>query len=190
QKHYEDTIQYLLDNNAPLDGIGMQGHFSSSPTAIPRIFEIVERFHQQFPDLAIRTTEFDVDTLDEQLQADYTRDFMTMFFSHPATVGIQKWGFWAGAHWRPSAAMYTLDWQEKPNALVWKELIFNTWWNDFTGATDSNGEFSARGFYGTYEVTVNHNETAVSCLFELTPEASAFIVPMDASLLTDGMCQQ
>ncbi len=116
QDHYQQTIQYLIDQNAPIDGIGMQGHFGPSPTAIPRVLEILDRFHAAFPELSIRVTEFDINTTDEALQADYTRDFLTAIFSHPATVGVQKWGFWAGAHWTPDGAMYTEDWREKPNA--------------------------------------------------------------------------
>lgn len=189
QQHYENTITYLVENNAAIDGIGMQSHFGSSPTAIPRVYEILDRFHQKFPALEIRSTEFDVDTLDEQLQADYTRDFMTIFFSHPATVGIQNWGFWAGAHWRANAAYYTLDWQEKPNAVAWKDLIFNTWWNDFTGVSNNDGEFSARGFYGTYRVTVTHGQVERSCELVLAKDgAGEFTLPMSGEW-SNGACE-
>jgi endo-1,4-beta-xylanase len=94
QDHYQKTIAYLLEQGAPINGIGLQGHFSDSPTDIELVYQIVERFHSAFPDLAIRATEFDINTLDQQLQADYTRDFLTIMFSHPATGGVQVWGFW------------------------------------------------------------------------------------------------
>ncbi|MDQ8186998.1 endo-1,4-beta-xylanase [Pelagicoccus sp. SDUM812002] len=154
QQHFEDTIEYLVSNDAPVTGIGMQGHFSASPTGIELVYSILERFHNAFPELDIRVTEFDVSTEDEEMQADYTRDFLTIMFSHPATLGVQAWGFWENAHWRPAAAMYTADWREKPNAVAWRELTQETWWNDFSGTTNSNGEFSAHGFYGDYQVTV------------------------------------
>lgn len=188
QQHYEDTIAYLVENNAAIDGIGMQSHFSNSPTSITRVYDILERFHTHFPTLAIRSTEFDIDTLDEELQADYTRDFMTIFFSHPATVGIQNWGFWAGAHWRANAAYYTQDWREKPNAVAWKNLIYNTWWNDFSGTSNSAGEFSARGFYGTYEVTVTQGNNSRHCTIEITKTGdNTFTLPMSGSAI-DGAC--
>lgn len=155
QDHYQQTIQYLVDHGAAIDGIGMQGHFGDNPTDIERVYSLIERYHQAFPDLAIRATEFDINTQDEQLQADYTRDFLTIFFSHPATVGVQVWGFWEGAVWRTNTAMFRQNWEPKPNAEAWKDLIYNQWWNDFTGITDSNGEYSARGFYGEYEITVS-----------------------------------
>lgn len=176
QNHYKETIQYLLDNNAPIDAIGMQGHFGGTPTAIERIYDIVDEFHTLFPDLDIRVTEFDVNTADEDMQADFTRDFLTIFFSHPATVGVQKWGFWENAHWLPRGAMYTSDWQEKPNAVAWKNQIYSVWWNDFEGTTNSAGEFAGRGFYGSYEVTLSHNGQTTSHTLQLLPGGDAEFV--------------
>ncbi|WP_395341111.1 endo-1,4-beta-xylanase [Ningiella sp. W23] len=155
QDHYFNTIDFLVANGAPITGIGIQSHFSTTPTPIARVYDIIERYHSAFPELAIRSTEFDIDTFDEDMQADYTRDFLTIFFSHPATVGVQKWGFWEGAHWRPNAAMYTQDWQAKPNQQAWFETVNETFWNDFSGRTNGQGQFSERGFLGTYEVSVS-----------------------------------
>ncbi|MDQ8182675.1 endo-1,4-beta-xylanase [Pelagicoccus sp. SDUM812005] len=169
QQHFEDTISYLVSNDAPITGIGMQGHFSSSPTGIELVYSILERFHHAFPKLNIRVTEFDVSTEDEDMQADYTRDFLTIMFSHPATVGVQAWGFWENAHWRPSAAMYTADWREKPNAVAWREMTQETWWNDFAGKTDAKGTFAARGFYGDYLVTVQLGDSVHQFPLPLKP---------------------
>lgn len=166
QQHYEDTIRYLLNNNAPITGIGLQSHFGENLTAISRVYELIERYHSAFPDLIIRATEFDINTKDEQLQADYTRDFLTIFFSHPATVGVQLWGFWAGQHWLPEGAMFDVDWRAKPNALVWHKLIYQQWWNNFSGQTNTSGLYENRGFYGDYQVTVTLGE--LSKVFDIS----------------------
>ncbi len=155
QQHFKKTLHFLLDQGAPLTGMGMQGHFGESPTSIPKVYEVLEYFHSEFPDLDIRVTEFDIDTRDAELQGDYTRDFLTIMFSHPATVGVQSWGFWEGKHWRPEAAMFTRDWQEKPNAVAWRTLTKEVWWNDFAGKTDDKGLYANRGFYGTYELKIS-----------------------------------
>ncbi|NVK54361.1 MAG: endo-1,4-beta-xylanase [Alteromonadaceae bacterium] len=176
QQHYQDTIAYLLEQGAPLDGIGFQSHFSDILTDIPTVYAILERFHQAFPDSVFRSTEFDIRTNDEQLQADYTRDFMTLFFSHPATVGIQLWGFWAQQHWYPEAAMYDEDWREKPNAVVWKDLIFNQWHSEFNGQTDANGQFSERGFYGEYTASFTHEGSEHTLNFVLEQSGDNQIV--------------
>lgn len=176
QQHYQDTIAYLYAQNAPIDGIGLQSHFNEILTDIPKLYSIIERFHQAFPSADIRSTELDVTTLDQQLQADYTRDFLTIFFSHPATVGVQLWGFWAGRHWNPDAALYDLEWQEKPNALAWKELIFNQWHSQFSAKTNTDGSYMGRGFYGDYEVTFSHQGAEQTLTFSIEKGADNNIV--------------
>ncbi|WP_339719484.1 endo-1,4-beta-xylanase [uncultured Paraglaciecola sp.] len=176
QQHYQDTIEYLYAQNAPIDGIGLQSHFNDVLTDITKVYSIIERFHLAFPSAAIRSTEFDVSTLDEQLQADYTRDFLTIFFSHPATVGVQLWGFWAGRHWYPDAALYDLDWREKPNAVAWKDLVFNQWHSQFAAKTNAEGTFSGRGFYGEYEVTFSYQGTEQTLSFSVNKDAQNNII--------------
>ena len=94
QDHFEATARFLLDSGAPITGLGMQGHFGASPTSMATVKRVLDRYAAL--GLSIRITEFDVNTADEALQADYTRDFLTMVFSHPAVTGFQMWGFWEG----------------------------------------------------------------------------------------------
>ncbi|HZZ43801.1 MAG TPA: endo-1,4-beta-xylanase [Tepidisphaeraceae bacterium] len=151
QQAYYDTIRSLLEQNAPLDGIGMQSHFGQRVTSPERLLEILNWYGSLGP--MIEVTEFDVDTKDEQLQADYLRDFLTVMFSHPKVDGFLMWGFWQKLHWRPDAAMFRTDWSEKPSAKVFKDLVFTKWWTDVAGKTDQHGTFSTRGFCGQYEIT-------------------------------------
>ncbi len=155
RNHYYNTIRHLIDQGAPLDGIGMQSHFGSRMTSPERLLEVLDQF-AAFGKM-IQVTEFDINTTDSQLQADYTRDFMTTLFSHPSVNGIIKWGFWEGRHWLPNAAMYRRDWTIKPNGEVWNGLVFKHWWTNMEGTTDDTGRYKVRGFLGEYEVEVSHN---------------------------------
>ena len=149
-KHYKDTIQSLLEQGAPIDGIGLQGHFSWTLTSPWRVLDTLDQFAEFGKPLLI--TEFDIDTSDEQRQADYMRDFMTAAFSHPAVQGIIMWGFWEGRHWRPDSALFRLDWSVKPCGRVWEQLVFDEWWTDSEITTDGGGRGVVRGFRGDYEV--------------------------------------
>lgn len=160
REHYDSTIQYLIDGGASLDGIGVQCHFGQQPTAIPEVLERLDLFARFGKE--IQVTEFDIDTKDEQLQADYTRDFLTVIFSHPSIVGFLVWGFWEGRHWRPEGAMYRVDWTPKPNAEAWRKLVYHDWWTDEQGTTDADGVYALRGFKGEYEVTVGEGAAARS----------------------------
>jgi len=151
QDHYYETIRFLIDRGAPLDGIGLQSHFGGDLTPPPRLLAILDRFAAFTKALAV--TEFDINVKDEELQAAYTRDFLTAVFSHPAVNGILMWGFWEGRHWRPQAALFRRDWSVKPNGRAWQDLVFKEWWTDVAARTDAQGRVSVRGFLGDYEVT-------------------------------------
>jgi GH35 family endo-1,4-beta-xylanase len=151
QNYFFALANWLLERGAPLDGLGIQGHFDRiTPPSI--LQSIIERFSQLPTDLAI--TEFDINLLDEQLQADYTRDVMTLVFSNPKFKDFLIWGFWEKSHWQPPAAMYRSDWSSKPNALVFNDLVFNQWWTSENGATDAAGQYPVSGFKGSYNITV------------------------------------
>lgn len=102
----------------------------------------------------MRVTEFDVAVDDEEIQADCTRDFIIAMFSHPSVIGVRHWGFWAGRHWEPKAALYRKDWTEKPNGAAYRKLVKETWHTDEAGRTDASGRWGARGFFGRYAVIV------------------------------------
>jgi GH35 family endo-1,4-beta-xylanase len=150
--HYAETIQYLIDQGAPLDGIGLQCHFPSRVTDIDELIKRLDRFAAFGKELEV--TEFDISTSDEATQADYTRDFMTLAFSYPQMKAFLLWGFWQGAHWRPDGAMLRRDWSEKPNSKVWDDLVFNKWWTNANGTTNGQGTYVTRGFLGDYDIEV------------------------------------
>jgi len=152
QDHFEATARFLIEQGAPITGLGLQGHFGASPTSMATVKRVLDRFAAL--GLGLRITEFDVNTADEALQADYTRDFLTMVFSHPAVTGFQMWGFWEGAHWLPRGAMYRRDFSEKPNGEAFRHLVHEVWQTNAQGRTDRDGRFAARAFYGRYDVTV------------------------------------
>jgi endo-1,4-beta-xylanase len=164
--HFEKTAHYLLDHGAPVTGLGLQAHFNGHPNAPENILAVLDRYEKEFH-LPIRMTEFDVWTDDEELQADFTRDFLILAFSHPSVVGVQLWGFWETTHWRPPAAMYRADWTEKPNAKVYKSLVLDQWRTRLTGVAASDGRYSARGFYGDYAVIVEAHGQRVEKEFTL-----------------------
>ncbi|HXS98145.1 MAG TPA: endo-1,4-beta-xylanase [Candidatus Limnocylindrales bacterium] len=150
QDDYAATIKYLIDEGAPLDGIGLQSHFNARVTPMDELFKRLDRFAAFGKELEI--TEFDIDTSDEATQADYTRDFMTATFSYPSVKAFIMWGFWEGSHWRPRGAMFRRDWSPKPNFNAYNDLVFKKWWTNASGKTGAKGTFATRGFLGEYDI--------------------------------------
>ena len=157
QNYLFELTTWMLTNGAPVDGVGMQGHFDRiTPPALMQT--IIERFSTLPVQLAM--TEFDINMADEDLQAEYTRDVMTMVFSQPKFTDFLMWGFWEKAHWLPLGAMYRADWSSKPNALTYNDLVFREWWTNVAGVSNSAGRFATRGFKGSYNVTAVYGRTS------------------------------
>lgn len=173
-EHFFRTAKYLLEKGAPLTGLGLQGHIGGQPNPPERVLAAIEAYATL--GLPIRITEFDIDTDDEQLQADYTRDFLILAYSHPSVVGVQHWGFWEGRHWRPRAALFRRDWSEKPSAVAYRDLVLRQWRTRLQGPVGSAGKVSGRGYHGDYVVTVERNGQRTESRFRLTAEEARTVV--------------
>ena len=157
----------------------MQGHFGDQVTAPAKLLALLDRFGRF--GLDIKITEFDINTTDQALLNDYTRDFMTVVFSHPAVAGLQWWGFWEKAHWRPNAALYNADWSPRPHAQIYKNLVFDHWWTRQQGKTSADGQFSGRGFYGSYQVEVRLGDEVFTTPFTLEADMETVTIHLDVA---------
>ena len=80
--------------------------------------------------------------------------FYTAMFSHQAIEGISMWGFWSEAHWRPKAALFDANFQPRPHAIAYENLVRRDWWTDETALTDIDGKATIRVFLGDHAVSV------------------------------------
>lgn len=172
---FERHVKLLLDLGAPISGLGEQGHTAPMPMA--HVFRNLDRMARF--GLPIKITEFDIVTPDDQLQADWTRDFLTAVFSHPASVGFLMWGFWDGTHWLGDAGMFYPDWSLKPSGQVWIDLTQKQWWTDAAGEADAAGEYRVRGFLGDYEVRVSHAGKTKTVKATLGKEGATLAVALE-----------
>ena len=177
QDDYEKTIAYLIDNKAPLDGIGMQGHFGSEPTAPDRLLEVLDRFGKFGKE--IQMTEYSSQFGDPKDAATYLHDCMTVFFSHPSTTGFILWGFYEGIGWKQKSFLYDKNGKLTPSGEVWKDLVFGKWWTNGKAATGADGMAKINGFHGQYEVTVHHHESDTKTTAELKPGGTAIKVVLN-----------
>jgi GH35 family endo-1,4-beta-xylanase len=166
---YITQIENLLANGVPIGGIGCQGHFftsdeadssgkaATSPEHVQKTLDRLAKFN-----LPIKITEclFTADT--EEGMAEELRKFFPICFAYPNVEAILMWGFWEGAHWMPKTAMWKKDWSPTPQALAYRDLVFNKWWTKTSGKADNNGTFKTRAFYGDYIITSNGQEKKVT----------------------------
>ncbi|WP_282939955.1 endo-1,4-beta-xylanase [Paenibacillus sp. RC67] len=182
------VLDDMQNHGVSIDGIGLQSHFGQYPGSMNRYLSMFDKYATYADNLEI--TEFDHATADENLQADFMRDYMTAAFSHPAMKGFLIWGFWDSANWRSNAPIYRKDWSLKPSGQVWKDLVFDQWWTNEAGSTDAQGKFSIRGFLGDYEVKVNYQGHSQTFKTKLGSGGTQEIVIIDSELSGDSTLQQ
>ncbi|MGB8352303.1 MAG: endo-1,4-beta-xylanase [Chthoniobacteraceae bacterium] len=167
QDDYEKTIAWLLENKAPLDGIGMQGHFGREPTAPGRLLAVLDRFGKLGKE--IQMTEYSTQFDDPKEAAQYLRDCLTVFFSHPSTSGFILWGFHEGSGMKQKSFLYDKDWNLTPSGEVWKSLVYGKWWTNATATTGPDGTAKINGFHGQYEITARDHDVETKTTIELKP---------------------
>lgn len=174
---YHETIAKMLREGAPIGGIGMQGHFNETVLTEPETMLRILDYFSEFR-LPIKLTEFDLKTRDEELEADYMRDVMTVFFSHPQGAGFLMWGFWNGDHYAGLAPIFRKDWSLKPAGEMFRRQVFEVWSTRLEGKTDGDGIFSGRGFYGEYELEADLDGRTVRNIFVLEPGKGSLNIPL------------
>ena len=159
---YIMQIENLLKNGVPINGIGCQAHTITSdevsstglPTSTP------ERFQRTLDRLAvfnlpIKITECLFTADKEEDAGELLKVYFPICFAHPKVEAILMWGFWAGDHWQPHTAMWRKDWTPTPQALAYRDLVFNQWWTQVSGKANAKGEYKTNAFYGDYQVISN-----------------------------------
>jgi hypothetical protein len=92
---------------------------------------------------------------DLEKQRDYTLDFYTLLFSHPAVEAITWWDFCDNQWLNAPGGLLTENLEPKPVYHALRDLIKGQWWSRAAGRADGTGVFSARVFCGAYHITVS-----------------------------------
>jgi len=163
---YIEHIRGLLEQGAPMAGIGVQGHLHGEnfdPAALQHALNELAKIG-----LPIRISEFNMpgqrsvfrDKRDlkltpaqEQAKAKNLTEYYRICFAHPAVEGILMWGFWEGANWIRQSSLYRRDFTPTPAAEAYRNLVFKQWWTDSKVKADAGGQCRIPAFYGKYAVT-------------------------------------
>ncbi|MFX0099457.1 MAG: endo-1,4-beta-xylanase [Candidatus Hodarchaeota archaeon] len=163
---YYNLVDRLLDNDVPIDYIGLQGREPRSDW-IPatEIWDTLEAYKNL--GLPIHITEFTVPSAsvpitnswkkglwDEGNQAEYAARVYKTCFSHPGVEALIWWDLYDGMSWVTDGGLIGHDWMPKPVYERLDNLINNEWHTVESIITNSNGTIRLDGFYGTYNISV------------------------------------
>lgn len=186
---YVNQIQNLLNEGTPIDGIGVQGHYSSDTIVDPIVLKSRLDRLAQF-DLPIWVSEYDSTKSDVQQRADDLEALYRVAFSHPSVEGIMMWGFWAGDHWRGSeAAIVDQNWTINTAGRRYQQLM-GEWTTSTSGQTDSNGIFEFRGFHGNYDISISvPGQQIIVSNVDIEPGEGVmeFVINIDGDIVEPGI---
>jgi endo-1,4-beta-xylanase len=163
---YEKNAQVLLDQGAPLHGLGVQSRFKFdiSPEQIYKNLTRLNKFN-----LPIKGTEFEVvdlkRKLSDQERAKITFQVASTYFSHHLVKGLYVWTIFKSSNeamvngkpsWGYSSFMINQDGSLKANGLIWKYLFKHLWTSDLKTKSNTQGIIKTRVFKGRYKITFTH----------------------------------
>lgn len=168
---YYLMIEKMLREGVKIDGIGMQYHaYGPKETADTklsmvcnplRIIDVLERYGDF--KLPIHISEVSIpsysnESYDEELQAELTKRLFKLWFSSKYCDAIVWWNLCDNTAYKSEnvyhSGLLRYDCSEKPAYRVVDELINKEWNTSFE--TTVSGQMRFSGFYGDYEVEVEH----------------------------------
>ncbi|MDH3663737.1 MAG: endo-1,4-beta-xylanase, partial [Alphaproteobacteria bacterium] len=160
----------LIGENVPIDHIGVQGQFGAQP---PPIQVLSDRLDQLASfDLPLVITAFDMATADQQLQLDFTRDFLTLAFSHPSVEGFVFGRFWQEEDAPIGAALYRRDGTISALGNVYRNLVLQSWWTDIVALSNAEGTLASRVFQGDYMISARKDDQSATATLKLGPDGA------------------
>ena len=153
-KEFFDILKFMKDNHIKCDYIGLQSHYDGYQPMPDELFDLWDRISSY--GFRLKSTELSISNHDQVLMGNYMRDFMIAAFSYEKMDGIYMWGYWDDSNIKPYAPLFRSDWTLRESGLVYEDLVYNKWWTEEETYTDANGEGTIRGFFGNYDVVVEH----------------------------------
>ena len=192
---YYMQIERALLKGARIDGVGLQFHMfhgtgmknvvrESKTFYDPmRVFDVLDTYARLGKPLQI--TEITIpayseDPGDEETQAEILRTLYRIWFSHRAMKAIIYWnlpdgyaafakpGDFSGGENVYYGGLCRFDMTPKPAYDAVKDLFGREWRTNFE--RDVGGQFSFRGFHGTYELEATSDGRTVKREFRLNPD--------------------
>lgn len=172
-EEYFDFLRTLRENDVDIDIIGMQSHQHRDLWTQEETLRVMDRAAEfgwpiHFPECSVcsgkpigemnygagAVNRFSETEEDLYWQADFTKDFYTLVFSHPAVEALSWFDFTDHRWLNAPAGLVDDDLNPKPVYAALDDLINRQWHTDADLTTSTAGICGTRLFFGTYEITV------------------------------------
>ena len=166
RERFYELVTALKSRGTPLSGLGIQAHEPREhwypPEEVWKTFDLyaglgypihITELHPQSSGKEI-TGGWRTGNWTEETQAEFTEQFVRLCFGHPAIASITWWGLSDRNIWLPFGGLVDEEYRPKPVYNRLNKLIHEEWNTSISGSLNSNGELAFRGFYGSYEITL------------------------------------
>ncbi len=194
---YSLLIERALAKGSRIDTVGLQYHMFHtldryvelsqiyySPKRIYDVMDCYARFGKPLQITEVTLSAFSNSAEDEAMQSEILRNVYRMWFSHASVEAITYWnlvdGYAAFAKRGDMTkgeniyygGLLRHDFTPKPAYFALKDLFQREYHTEADGKTDANGEFSFRGFYGTYQAELEKNGRKTVATIQLKKDAT------------------
>merc|ERR1712176_382944 len=148
---YKKQIADLIDQGAPIDGIGVQSHFKDAERNVDPVQVQSKLDSLAELGLPIWVTELDIAQWDAKSRAKHLSYFLRAAFSRESVEGIILWGYWDQRHWKGKEASLADGPSLTLNAAgnKYRDLVFREWW---TQIKENSSSVNTRAFKGDYVI--------------------------------------
>ncbi|MGY6648099.1 endo-1,4-beta-xylanase [Wenyingzhuangia sp. IMCC45574] len=168
---YKETIRKQLALGAPIEGIGFQSRIKMGLLSPDSIYQRLCSFDEF--NLPYHATEFEIrDDKKRYVYTDAERRLLTeymmvLYFSHPKVEGFWHWTFLDKPKGGLDYPLFNYDGTPKVNGQKWMELMDGFLTTQKELSTNAHGEVQVKGYYGSYQVEVEHQGKQYTGTFQL-----------------------
>jgi len=162
---YKKIIQSILDEGAPLEGIGFQSRIKHQFVSPEQMLQRLKSFEEY--NLPLHATEFEirdskVRTYTNEERSALIEQFMLIYVSHYLVDGIWHWTFYNNTKNSKPWALFNYDGTPTVSGEQWMQTMNTYFSSSYDLKTNLNGELKQRVFKGDYTISVNYQNQSMS----------------------------
>ncbi|NMA47765.1 MAG: hypothetical protein GX945_14515, partial [Lentisphaerae bacterium] len=151
----DDTIElvdWLSQGGTKLDGIVLFATIKRLDVGPQSMEKRLDQISRRLS-LPIHIAGLSLNTDDEQRQANMLRDYLLLFFSHPAVASVSIAEQWAPALLNPNMAYIDTDFSPRAPGAMLTKLLNEEWLTKADLVTGDDGTATLDAFAGSYELS-------------------------------------
>lgn len=142
-----------------IDGLMLDGCMRRLDVGPQTLEKRLDAIAHLLPGVPIHIVNLSVNMDKEDLQSEMLRDYMLLFYSHPAVASVSLGELWTPAGELPTLGYLKNDFTPKRSYQMIQKLMTEDWVSVAEMKMDDDGLATCQLFGGTYDVTVAHEST-------------------------------